>query len=185
MIEFLVTCDSLVTEGGSRWKTGRFAAALDLHWAASDANDFEVEHQIYREDAVLEYPQSGERMRGRRPIQASRTAQPNQKRFAVRRILSTPTSGSPNSSSPTTARHPRGEHHGVQGWQGARTTAAAEQTRQAAAVRAGTVTRSMGRADALTERRSTSMASQTRFVEAKIPLINGSGAMPQPWALAR
>jgi hypothetical protein len=23
-------------------------AALDLHWAASDANDFEVEHQIYR-----------------------------------------------------------------------------------------------------------------------------------------
>lgn len=62
-------------------------AALDLHWAASDANDFEVEHQIYREDAVLEYPQSGERMRGRRPIQASRAAQPNQKRFAVRRIL--------------------------------------------------------------------------------------------------
>jgi hypothetical protein len=43
-------------------------AALDLHWAASDANDFEVEHQIYREDAVLEYPQSGERIRGRRYI---------------------------------------------------------------------------------------------------------------------
>ena len=62
-------------------------AALDLHWAASDANDFETEHQIYREDAVLEYPQSGERVRGHRNIQASRTAQPNQKRFAVRRIL--------------------------------------------------------------------------------------------------
>jgi hypothetical protein len=62
-------------------------AALDLHWAASDANDFEVEHQIYREDAVLEYPQSGERVRGRHGIQASRSAQPNQKRFAVRRIL--------------------------------------------------------------------------------------------------
>src|SRR5215469_509384 len=30
-------------------------AALDRHWAASDANDFEAEHQIYREDAVLEY----------------------------------------------------------------------------------------------------------------------------------
>jgi exonuclease VII large subunit len=39
-------------------------SALDLHWAASDANDFEVEHQIYRDDAVLEYPQSGERIRG-------------------------------------------------------------------------------------------------------------------------
>jgi len=62
-------------------------AALDRHWAASDANDFEVEHQIYREDAVLEYPQSSERIRGRRNIQASRAAQPNRKRFTVRRIL--------------------------------------------------------------------------------------------------
>jgi ketosteroid isomerase-like protein len=62
-------------------------AALERHWAASDANDFEVEHDIYRDDAVLEYPQSGERIRGRRNIQASRTAQPNQKRFTVRRIV--------------------------------------------------------------------------------------------------
>ena len=62
-------------------------AALDRHWAASDANDFEAEHDIYRDDAVLEYPQSGERIRGRRNIQASRTVQPNRKRFAVRRIV--------------------------------------------------------------------------------------------------
>jgi hypothetical protein len=62
-------------------------AALDLHWAASDASDFEVEHQIYREDAVLEYPQSGERIHGRCRIQMSRAAQPNKKRFTVRRIL--------------------------------------------------------------------------------------------------
>jgi hypothetical protein len=62
-------------------------AALDRHWAASDANDFEVEHEIYHDDAVLEYPQSGERIRGRRNIQASRSAQPNQKRFTVRRML--------------------------------------------------------------------------------------------------
>ena len=61
--------------------------ALNRHWAASDANDFDVEHDIYREDAVLEYPQSGERIRGRRGIQASRTAQPNNKRFTVRRIV--------------------------------------------------------------------------------------------------
>ena len=64
-------------------------AALDRHWAASDANDFEAEHDIYREDAVLEYPQSGERIRGRRKIQSSRAAQPNQKRFTVRRIIGT------------------------------------------------------------------------------------------------
>jgi hypothetical protein len=61
-------------------------AALDRHWAASDANDFEAEHAIYRDDAVLDYPQSGERIRGRRQIQLSRAAQPNDKRFTVRRI---------------------------------------------------------------------------------------------------
>src|SRR6266446_10219572 len=47
-------------------------AALDRHWIASDANDFETEHDIYLEDAVLEYPQSGERIRGRRNIQITR-----------------------------------------------------------------------------------------------------------------
>ena len=62
-------------------------AAVDRHWVASDANDLEREHQIYREDAVLEYPQSGERIRGRWKIQASRAAQPNWKRFTVRRIV--------------------------------------------------------------------------------------------------
>jgi len=61
--------------------------ALQRHWAASDANDFATEHHIYRTDAILEYPQSGERIRGRANIQASRTAQPNAKRFTVRRML--------------------------------------------------------------------------------------------------
>ena len=62
-------------------------AALDQHWAASDVNDFETEHSIYHEDAVLEYPQSGERFRGRRNIQNNRTKQPSEKRFAVQRII--------------------------------------------------------------------------------------------------
>ena len=62
-------------------------AALERHWDASDANDFEVEHEIYREDAVLDYPQSGERIHGRRNIQESRFVQPNKKRFTVRRII--------------------------------------------------------------------------------------------------
>jgi hypothetical protein len=61
-------------------------AALDQHWAASDANDFETEHRIYHEDAVLEYPQSGERTRDRRNIQNQLASQPSKKRFAVRRI---------------------------------------------------------------------------------------------------
>ena len=62
-------------------------AALRQHWAASDANDFDREHRIYRDDAILEYPQSGERIRGRQNIQASRVAQPNAKRFTLRRIV--------------------------------------------------------------------------------------------------
>jgi ketosteroid isomerase-like protein len=62
-------------------------AALERHWTASDADDFETEHDIYLEDAVLEYPQSGERIRGRRNIQLSRTNQPNKKHFAVRRVI--------------------------------------------------------------------------------------------------
>jgi SnoaL-like domain len=62
-------------------------AALERHWAASDANDFAVEHEIYREDAVLHYPQSGERIRGRCKIQESRTVQPSAKRFTVQRII--------------------------------------------------------------------------------------------------
>ena len=61
--------------------------ALQRHWDASDASDFEVEHEIYRDDAVLDYPQSGERIRGRRHIQESRTVQPNRKRFTVRRMI--------------------------------------------------------------------------------------------------
>jgi ketosteroid isomerase-like protein len=62
-------------------------AALDQHWAASDANDFETEHRIYLEDAVLEYPQSGERTRGRSNIQNQRANQPSNKRFSIRRII--------------------------------------------------------------------------------------------------
>jgi ketosteroid isomerase-like protein len=62
-------------------------SALDKHWTASDANDFDTEHSIYHEDAVLEYPQSGERIRGRRNIQITRTKQPSKKRFVVRRII--------------------------------------------------------------------------------------------------
>ena len=61
--------------------------SLQRHWDASDASDFEVEHEIYREDAVLDYPQSGERIRGRRKIQESRFVQPNKKRFRVQRIV--------------------------------------------------------------------------------------------------
>jgi hypothetical protein len=61
--------------------------ALNEHWAASDSGDFNTEHAIYHEDAILDYPQSRERIVGRQNIQLTRTLQPNRKGFAVRRIL--------------------------------------------------------------------------------------------------
>lgn len=36
---------------------------------------------------MLDYPQSGERIRGRRDIRESRSLQPNKKRFSIRRIF--------------------------------------------------------------------------------------------------
>ena len=72
---------------GQSTQEKQIRAALDQHWAASDANDFETEHRIYLDDAVLEYPQSGERTRGRSNIQNQRASQPNKKRFSIRRII--------------------------------------------------------------------------------------------------
>jgi hypothetical protein len=61
--------------------------ALERHWEASDAGDFKAEHEIYCDDAILDYPQSGERICGRKNIQESRFLQPNKKRFTLRRIV--------------------------------------------------------------------------------------------------
>ena len=61
--------------------------ALERHWTASNSGDFAIEHDIYHEDAVLDYPQSRERILGRQNIQITRALQPNKKRFAVRRIM--------------------------------------------------------------------------------------------------
>jgi hypothetical protein len=67
-------------------------------WAASDADDFEAAHQIYGEDAVLEYPQSGERIRRPPKIQSSRAVQPSRERFTAQRITGVATFGSPDMS---------------------------------------------------------------------------------------
>jgi ketosteroid isomerase-like protein len=79
--------DEQKDEQGSGVRDQEIRAALDKHWAASDANDLETEHIIYHEDAVLDYPQSGERTRGRSNIQNQRASQPSNKRFNVRRII--------------------------------------------------------------------------------------------------
>ena len=71
---------------GSLMSDQEIREALNRHWAASNSGDFATEHDIYHTDAVLDYPQSRERILGRRNIQITRTVQPNTKRFVIHRI---------------------------------------------------------------------------------------------------
>ena len=43
-------------------------AQVRQHWEASERGDIEAEHAIYAADAILDYPQSGERFRSRARI---------------------------------------------------------------------------------------------------------------------
>ena len=61
-------------------------AAIEEHWRASEAGDSEAEHAIYAEDAILDYPQSGERFRSRATIAAQRGGHPAERHFTVIRI---------------------------------------------------------------------------------------------------
>jgi len=62
--------------------------ALDAHWQASAAGDINAEHAIYDDDAICDYPQSGERIVGRRNLQALRSHHPDKPSgFNVRRML--------------------------------------------------------------------------------------------------
>ncbi len=61
-------------------------AAIEHHWAASQAGDEAEEQAIYADDAVLEYPQSGERFSGRRNIQGQRGHHPARREFVVQRV---------------------------------------------------------------------------------------------------
>jgi hypothetical protein len=64
-----------------------FRARLQHHWEASERGDLDAEHAIYAEDAILDYPQSGERFRGRARIQAQRSGHPAERHFTIRRII--------------------------------------------------------------------------------------------------
>jgi hypothetical protein len=63
-----------------------FRDRLQEHWAASERGDIDAEHAIYAADAILDYPQSGERFRGRSTIQAQRGGHAAERHFTVRRI---------------------------------------------------------------------------------------------------
>ena len=65
-------------------------AALQRHWSVSPADDpqtaLELAHQIYHDNVVVEWPQSGERILGRRNLRALREAYPAEVSFDIRRI---------------------------------------------------------------------------------------------------
>jgi SnoaL-like domain len=61
-------------------------ARIMEHWRASEQGDSAAEHAIYAADAILDYPQSGERFRGRETIAAQRGGNPADRHFTVLRI---------------------------------------------------------------------------------------------------
>jgi hypothetical protein len=62
--------------------------ALNAHWLASAAGDVNAEHDIYDDNAVCDYPQSGERIVGRSNLQALRSHHPGKPSgFNVRRNI--------------------------------------------------------------------------------------------------
>jgi hypothetical protein len=62
-------------------------ARVQQHWEASERGAVDAEHAIYADDAILDYPQSGERFKGRSTIQAQRGGHPAERHFTIRRIL--------------------------------------------------------------------------------------------------
>jgi len=62
-------------------------AALEQHWSASASGDLAAEHDIYEENAICEYPQSGEQIHGRENLKSLRGHHPGRPAgFSVRRI---------------------------------------------------------------------------------------------------
>ena len=62
-------------------------ARIQQHWQASERGDVDAEHAIYAPEAILDYPQSGERFRGRSKIQAQRGGHPAERHFILSRIV--------------------------------------------------------------------------------------------------
>jgi hypothetical protein len=75
-------------------QSGRGAAfkgmetAVRRHWAASAAGDQDAEHDIYDEQVICDYPQSGERIHGKKNLQNLRSHHPGKPTdFSIRRLL--------------------------------------------------------------------------------------------------
>jgi hypothetical protein len=60
--------------------------AAIVRYLANEGEDRDASHEIYHEDAILEFPQSGERFVGRATIREWRERYPSKTRFRLRRV---------------------------------------------------------------------------------------------------
>ena len=80
--------EQIENQSGRDEASERIEATLRQHWAASAAGDQNGEHEIYDEHAICDYPQSGERIRGKRNLQNLRSHHPDRPAgFSIRRLL--------------------------------------------------------------------------------------------------
>jgi hypothetical protein len=83
-------CAALLGQGpdvkGGTMGDHEIRAALKRHWSMTGPTD-PMGYEIYHDDMVLEFPQSGERIRGLANVRAFRTAYPARVTFAIRRHL--------------------------------------------------------------------------------------------------
>ena len=76
-----------VTVTAAMGRDADIRARIQEHWEAAERGDIDAEHAIYAAGAVLDYPQSGERFRGRSRIQAQRGGHPAERHFTILRIM--------------------------------------------------------------------------------------------------
>ena len=62
-------------------------AALDRHWKATLALDLDKAHEIYHDDVIVEFPQSGERISSERNLYELRVHYPAKVTFKIHRVL--------------------------------------------------------------------------------------------------
>ena len=78
-------------------------AALQRYFDRSAAGDEDGAHEVYHEDAVLEFPQSGERFEGAANFREWRRGYPAKVDLELRRVRAATTPGPPRWRSATTA----------------------------------------------------------------------------------
>src|SRR6201995_601575 len=80
----------LQKENPTQDQESQIRAPLDKHWQASASGDVDTEHEIYAEDSICDYPQSGERILGPANLKALRSHHPGKPSgFKIKRIVGT------------------------------------------------------------------------------------------------